>query len=362
MKIVIDVSPMIYETGVSAYTKHLVENLLKIDKENEYILFGGSLRRYNELKMLVEDCCRIKSKVGQSIHPIPPTLADWIWNSLHLLPIERFVGKVDIFHSSDWIQPPSKAFKVTTIHDLAPLKYPEYSHPKIVAVHKRRLRWVRSEVDKIIAPSEATKEDLLEFRISEEKIVVIPEAANFGLAKKTLIKKVKDKYNISGRYLLSVGINPRKNTKRIIKAYKKVRDSKDLKLVLVGYPSSINIKEEKGLRIVGHVSNEELSALFTGAEVLVYPSLYEGFGIPILDAFNCKTPVVTSGASSMSEVAGNAAVLVDPSDTNSIVSGIKFALKNYRSFVKKGIKRVKKFSWVNTAKKTLDVYRELMKE
>ncbi|KKQ96568.1 MAG: hypothetical protein UT23_C0029G0007, partial [Candidatus Woesebacteria bacterium GW2011_GWA1_39_12] len=107
MKIAIDISQSIYGTGVSWYTRSLVENLLTLDDQNEYLLFGGSLRRLGELRKFAKG----------KYYPIPPSLADFIWNRLHVLPIENLIGEVDVFHSSDWTQPPSKAFKVTTVHD-----------------------------------------------------------------------------------------------------------------------------------------------------------------------------------------------------------------------------------------------------
>ena len=140
MKICIDISAVPYETGVSWYTRHLVSKLLEIDKTNEYILFGGSFRRKEDLRKYH---ITVPGNSVSKFYTFPPTLADLVWNRLHKLPIERFVGKIDVFHSSDWTQPPSNAYKVTTIHDLVPIRFPKMSDPKIVSVHKRRLKWVR---------------------------------------------------------------------------------------------------------------------------------------------------------------------------------------------------------------------------
>lgn len=360
MRIAIDISQVVYGTGVSTYTRNLVRNLLAIDKENEYILFGGSLRRRGELRDFVNTLqgSTFKGKV----FPIPPTLADLIWNRLHILPIELFTGKIDIFHSSDWTQPPSSAFKVTTVHDLVPLKFPELSHPRIVAAHKARLKWVKKEVDRIIVPSEATRRDLVELGFKRDIIPVIPEAHDpiFKPASQSRIKSIKKKYSIAGSYFLSVGINPRKNTERIIKAFKKIRKQgpyKSSTLVLIGHPH-METEHAQGVKILGHIQEGDKPALFSGAEAVVYPSLYEGFGLPILEAFICKTPVVTSNLGSLREIAGGAAVLVDPNDIDSIVEGIKKALKGRRELVKSGVKRVKRFYWQKTAKETLSVYKE----
>lgn len=350
MKIAIDISQIIFGTGVSVYTQNLIKNLKTIDRDNEYILFGGSLRRMGEFK-----------PYGAKVFPIPPKLADIIWNRMHVLPIERFVGKVDVFHSSDWTQPPSKAFKVTTVHDLIPVKFAKAIHPEIAAIHKRRLEWVKKEVDRVIVPSTQTKKDLIEYGVKEEAINVIYEAPVSSPTTLENVEAIKKKYHISGKYLLGVGVTPTKNTERIIKAFDLVGGGENLKLVLVGRPNNIKIEERRGVRIVGAVSSEDLAAFYTGAEALVYPSLYEGFGIPILDAFTCRCPVVTSNLSSMPEVTGDAAVLVDPYSVDSISEGVRTAMQNRKEFIKNGLKRVKEFSWKKTAEQTLAVYNNATK-
>jgi len=164
MKIGIDISQIVYEgTGVANYTKNLVESLLKIDKKNEYIFFFASLRKKPPKLPHVRS------------FKIPPTILEFLWNRLHICPIEWFIGKVDVFFSSDWTQPPTiRAKKVTTIHDLSPWKYPETFHPKIVKVHQRRVKWVKKECDAIICDSQATKKDVIEIlRIPEGKLKVI---------------------------------------------------------------------------------------------------------------------------------------------------------------------------------------------
>lgn len=357
MKIAIDVSQIIYETGVSTYTKNLVGNLIKLDKDNQYILFGGSLRGLSRLKRTMTT---IQGKYSLMTFPIPPALADFLWNRLHVFSIERLIGKIDVFHSSDWAQPPTRAFKVTTVHDLVPLKYPELSHPRIVAAHKMRLKHVKKEVDRIIVPSRQTKEDLIEEGVSQERIRVIPEAPDpiFEPSKKLEVERVKRKYAIRGKYLLTVGISLRKNTQRIVQAYEKIGLQGDLKLVLVGKPLKMT-KKVPGTITTGHVPLQDLPALYSGAQALVYPSLYEGFGLPILEAFKCEIPVVTSNLGSMKEICENTAVLVDPKSPNSIADGIIKAIKSRSSLVKKGIAKMKQFSWEKTAEQTLKVYKEL---
>lgn len=358
MRIGIDISPIVYETGVSWYTRNLVKALLQIDKIDEFVLFGGSLRRANKLQSY--DFSGHGNSVIRTF-PLPPTVADYIWNRLHIIPIEWLISKVDVFHSSDWTQPPTKAYKVTTIHDLVPLRFPEISHPKIVAAHKARLKWVKKEVDKVIAVSEFTKKEIVDLLdINPSKIAVIHEAPDptLRVSNKEEVIRIKEKFGISGDYLLVVGADPRKNIPTIIQAYSRVRrHMTGTDLVIAGKPWW-SIPDTEGVKILGHVKREELASLYSGAQALVYTSLYEGFGLPILEAMQVGCPVVTSNISSMPEVAGNAAVLVDPTKPEEIAEGIKKALLDRKKWSERGRKRAREFSWEKTAEQTLKVYKQ----
>ncbi len=356
MKISIDISQIIYDTGVSLYTKSLVQALLKIDPLNKYLLFGGSLRRKSELEAFVKPY--LNERVTSKLIPIPPLALSFLWNRLHKVPVETFIGKVDVFHSSDWTQPPTGAYKVTTIHDLAPLRFPEISHPNIVSAHKHRLEWVKREVDKVIAVSEATKSEIIDLLgISENKIIVIPEAgSNLVRPSNEKIKLTKNEFGLD-KYLLVVGADPRKNVENIIHAYKKVKlNNKSLQLVIIGTAWKALPKVD-GVVELGHISRAKLNYLYSGAEALVYASTYEGFGLPILEAMTLGCPVVTSNISSMPEVAGKAAELVNPYDVDSIAEGITRVLTDRLKYVAQGIKQARRFSWEETAKKTLEVYK-----
>jgi len=370
MKIGLDISQIVYGTGVSVYTKNLMEALLKIDKENEYVLFFSSLRqRLTQISNLKTQNQNLNLKTFR----IPPTLLEILWNKFHIWPVENFIDKVDVFHSSDWTQPPTKAAKVTTIHDFGFIKYPEVSHPKIKAVMTRRFKWIKREVDLIIAVSQATKKDIVEILgIPEEKIRVIYEAVSEDIKQikdPKIIKKVKKKYGLKGNYLLSVAtLEPRKNLKRIIEAHKILMSQyPEIFLVVVGKAgwdeeiSQLAKKQLSNIIFTGYVNREvELSALYSGATCFVFPSLYEGFGLPILEAMKCGCPVVTSNVSSMPEVAGEAGILVDPLNVKNIAEGINQAIENRQELIKKGFAQVKKFSWEKTARETLKVYKEVV--
>ncbi len=352
MKIGIDISQIVYGTGVSVYTKELVRGLLKVDTENEYVLFGGSLRNQFLLRQFT---LSLRGNFKVKVVPISPTAADFIWNRIHRLKIERLIGKIDVFHSSDWTFPPTRAFKVTTVHDLAPLVYPRLTHPKIVAVHKRRLYWVVKEADRIIVPSKVVEEDLIKIGGIKEKIRIIPEAVGqeFKISDSGVINSIRKKYNLNSDYLITVGVGERKNTKKLIEAFQKIK-RKNLKLVIVGMGSGKY--RERGVIPLGYVPDADLPILYSGSRGLVYPSIYEGFGLPVLQAFACGIPVATSMATAMEEVAGEAAVLVDANSVTSISEGINEILVRPSMWRKKGLKRIKDFSWEKTARETLEVY------
>lgn len=164
MKIGIDISQIVFEgTGVGKYVRELVRSLVTSDTNNEYVLFGSSLRKreslYSFFRSLGEN-----SRVRLVVVPIPPTVLDFLWNVVHILPIEFFIGNVDVFWSSDWTQPPlSSAKGITTIHDVSFLRFPESFSEKIVSVQKRRLRHAIRECQTILCDSIATRDDVRKF-------------------------------------------------------------------------------------------------------------------------------------------------------------------------------------------------------
>lgn len=362
MQIGIDVSPIVYGTGVSMYTKNLVENLLQIDQKNKYKLFFSSLRQ--KFPGLESNNFELKQT------KIPPTLLDILWNKLHIIPIEAFTGKLDLFHCSDWTQPPTKSTPtITTIHDLSFLRWPESAHPKVLKAQKRRLKWVKQEANQIIAVSRATKKEIIDLlNISDKKITVIYEGLSEDVKEFTSyelrVTGLKEKYNIGDKYIFAFGSQaPRKNIQRLIKSYEllvKNYEFEKFNLVIAGrYKTERELPN--GVITTGFLNREELLHIFSQSQALVYPSTYEGFGIPILEAFALNVPVITSNCSSMAEIADKAAVLVEPKSVKSIKQGIKEVLadkQKQKDLIKKGNKRLADFSWKKTAQQTLEVYKK----
>lgn len=358
MKVGIDVSQIVYETGVSWYTENLVKNLLKIDQENQYLLFGGAVRQAGNLATKVN---RFEGNYKFKSFAVSPVMADKLWNKWHYFPLEVFTGKLDVVHTSDWCEPWTRGRKVTTIHDLSPFINPLYVTTdrirNILAVHKRKYAWVKKEGVKVIAVSESTKKDAIEILgLLERQIEVVYEAVDEVYQPRAFAetKKVKDKFGIRGDYLLFVGTSPRKNLGNVLKAFKLLKNYRHLTFVVVGHQKP----KSEGVLFVKSPTNYELSCLYSGALAFVYPSFYEGFGLPVLEAMACGTPVVTSKTSSLPEVAGRAALLVKPESPFEIACGIEEVIKNREKYKKLGFERVKLFSWEKTAKETLAVYQK----
>lgn len=336
MKVGFDISQTAHFGGVAIYTQNLADQLIKTPGL-QMSFFYTSLRKPYRGNLS-----------GVRSFPIPPTLAEVVFNRLRFFKIENIIGNIDIYHSSDWMQPPTKAKKVTTYHDVIPLKYPQWSTPKIVEVHKRRLKLVEKEIDMVIAVSESTKIDLLELsNIPAEKISVIYEAADNSFIpqdeKKTA--EFKKKYGLPAKFVLAIGgVGQRRNLDRVKEAVG------DNHLVITG-------------ETIPWISQAELPLLYSTASVLLYPSFYEGFGLPILEAMACGTPVITSNISSMPEIGGEAALLVDPENSDDIKKKLKMIIEDkdlQKERVKKGFVQAGKFSWEKCAQETVKVYRQLL--
>lgn len=176
MIIGIDISQIVHEgTGVGEYVKNLVRVLLEADQKNEYVLFGASLRKLSRFARYFDKVRVLNPRVRLVTVPIPPTLLEFIWNTLHVMPVEWFIGPADVFWSSDWTQPPLRAARgVTTIHDVSFLRYPETFAKTIIDVQKRRLARVKRECKAILCDSEATKKDVMNLLgIAQNKLQVV---------------------------------------------------------------------------------------------------------------------------------------------------------------------------------------------
>lgn len=370
MIIGIDVSAVPYGTGVSNYTLNLVRNLAKIDKINQYKLFFSSygLKLPKEIKELE----KYKNfKIYSYRYPLD--LLEKIWNIFRLFPIENFIGKCDVFHTSDWTQPPTrKAKTITTIHDLVPFLHPEWSNQKIIKVHQRKLKLAIKNCCHFICVSNKTKEDLFNLypRLNPKKISVIYEAAEDKFSKFSENKKniIEQQYGLKKYFLTQGTREPRKNLPRIIEAFvqfKKNNPNSPYELAIsgkYGWGQDIIQYKRPDIKILGYIPEKDLVALHAAAICLVYPSLYEGFGLPIVKSLKVAVPVITSKNSSMSEIADSAALLVDPTSVKEITKAMEIITTDSSlrfRLIQKAKKISNKFSWINTARETLKVYKSL---
>lgn len=377
MHIGIDITSTIYNRGVSRYTTNLVRGLLQ-HPEMKLTLYGSSLRQRQQLIDIAEG---LKKEVGAKaetvIQSYPPSLYNFLWNKLHFPKVKSMMPKIQLFHSWDWLQPPDQDIPiVSTIHDLAILKYPETAHPKILEMHKQSWKVLKERQATIIAVSRATKRDIVELlEIPEENVKVVHEAlpVEVQTISQTIteekLEQLKSKLSLDRPFILFVGTRePRKNIKNLVDAWLPLE--KDIDLLVAGESGWDETETQKyqtmspHLRFLGRVSDEELSVLYSEAALFAFPSLYEGFGLPILEAFYHGTPVVTSNISSMPEVAGNAAELVDPISVESIREGITTILneneREQQKRLQKMIIRQQMFNWPEVINSTVSVYKQAL--
>jgi glycosyltransferase involved in cell wall biosynthesis len=368
MNIGLDITSLIYQRGVSRYTANLIRALAVYPQCN-LKLFGYSLRRKKFLEQQADSLLNLKSGQHQvKVQPIPPSIQGKLWR-LGLNKIGHTYNNLDVFHSWDWLQPPDKNLPlVSTIHDLAILKFPETAHPKIVKAHQRSWQTLFERQAHIIAVSHATKRDILELLgFPNWRVHVIPEALPVEIRQvsESLTEEeydqIKAHLKLERPYILFVGTRePRKNLKRIIEAWQPL--SKDLDLIVAGEKGwdEIEYANNQHLRFLGRVSEKELNVLYAEAEIFVYPSLYEGFGLPILEAFYHGTPVITSDISAMIEVAGNAAELVNPKSVEEIRQAMQDILNEsqlqQQQRLQRMIIRLQMFGWQQVARETVKVY------
>lgn len=291
-----------------------------------------------------------------------------------LLSLDKKLSDATIFHATEHLLPPLLTIPtVITIHDIIPRLFPEY--------HKKLNYWYLNaamplycrRADAIVTVSQSSKNDLMtHFQLPAEKIHVIPEAASddFFQPEQSEIDRVLQKYQLPKNYLVHVGtIEPRKNLHRLVDALLILRQKhKDLKLVLVGAKGWLvddffqRLEDENLTDIVilsGWIEDEDLPGVIAGAKLGVQPSLYEGFGLPILEQMSCGQVVASSNSSSLPEVGGEAAVYFDPTNTEEMVVVIDRLLTSpdeYRQRQDMGLKQAKQFSWKKAAAETMEIY------
>ncbi|MFI5305677.1 MAG: glycosyltransferase family 4 protein [Nitrospiria bacterium] len=362
MKIGIDISPIFYQRGgVGNYTLYLVENLLKIDSNHRFFLFSNQSSK--ESFSFLGD-----SKVS-FIQGIGPYLRYKIWKE-----------KIDVVHGPNF-KLPGKGTRgnLITVHDLALERFPLYGKKTFGSSYSSWKTKKRAlTADHIITVSQNSLEDIVNlFGVSKDRVSAIYNGVDrsfFPDRNGEAFLKIKEKYRIKkDQYILFTGtVEPRKNVNTLLKAFSRSKVLREgFSLVLAGGKGwkNENIQSliqnegiENELSITGYVAKEELRVLYSFSSCFVFPSVYEGFGMPLLEAMACGAPVVCSNTSSLPEVAGDAAIMVDPFDYEGFSMAIEKIIKDKEfrmNLIRNGLKRVKSFTWEETARQTLQLYEKI---
>lgn len=367
MRIAINIAPLCKpRTGVAMFTYYTLRALSRIDTENTYMLYtNGAISLDFPLPP------------NFFIRPTQMPLPQFqLW--FHFgLPVFLRRDKIDVFHGTNFLIPPIPSCKtVATIHDMSSILIPEQHKFFHTLSHRLFLKSSMRRADRLVAVSEFTKSEILRlFPQYEGKVFVAQEAAAdefHPINDTSLLDSVRRKHNLPERFFLSVGtLEPRKNITGILRAYAKVKDDIPHKLVVVGgrgwkYSAIFKLVRELGIEpdvmFTDYVSTAELPVIYNLAEFTVYPSFYEGFGLPPLESLACGTPVITSDRASLPEVVADAALLVNPDDVNDIAEAIArlgISTEERKKLSQKGLARAKLFSWEKTARETLEIYRSL---
>jgi len=370
VRIGLDASMLGHGGGIPTYAEHLIAGLAKIPG-NSLVLWCGSRTSQARVGQLVPEHLEIV-KPGFAVRMLSRV---GLFACANPLPIERLVGPVEVFHGLNYLLPShhGRPARVVTVHDLSMLTNPEW-HP---AVRTRLMGWplprTVTKAHHVITDCEAVRVEVIErLGVPPERVSAVPLAPSrdFCVQGPEVIDAVVRRYGLRTRdYILFAGaLEPRKNVVRLLDAVQLLgAKSRDLPpLVLVG-PSGwrnhdlvTRIRSAgSSLRLLGAVPRSDLVALMGGASVLAYPSLGEGFGLPVLEAMACGTPVVAARIPPIIEIVGEAALLVDPNETEDIAEGLRHVLEDSRlraDLVKRGLAQAAKFSWEQTAVRTLSAY------
>jgi glycosyltransferase involved in cell wall biosynthesis len=358
----------LHDFGIGTYIRNLLRQLARSDRETDYVL------------LTAQADLDVAAQLGPNFRTVLEPSPNYSLREQIHVPWVLRRERPDVFHAPHYVLPPAITCRsVVTIHDCIHLMFPQYLPNKAAYAYARASMWAAVKRSNcILTVSEASKRDILHFfNVAPEKIVVAYNAIDdhFWLTPpEAEVSRTRERYQLDHQFVLYVGnIKPHKNLVRLIEAFDELRRTgfEDLKLLIIGdeiskLPSlrrSVHgHKLHKHVRFLGYVSDDTLRALYRLASVFVFPSLYEGFGLPPLEAMASGTPVVTSNQSSLPEVTGDAAVLVDPYDVASIVDGIRRVLTDpvlAADLRRRGPERAREFSWARSVEKTRSVYEQV---
>jgi alpha-1,3-rhamnosyl/mannosyltransferase len=343
VRIVVDVSPLSHQrTGVGNYIRGSLRGLADASAgEHEIVAFTPVSRRgRTEI-----DTALAGIQLGERLPVVPAAHAlRTAWSRAGWPPAESMLGRFDVFHFGDWMYPPQRGgVRSTMVHDLVPLHHPQWVHARTHRMHGAKYRNAARTCDVVMVNSHFTGDDVAEtLGISGEKIHVAYPGVDDGFV------STGARTELGRPYVLTVAtLEPRKNLTTLLDAYGRLGDT-ELALAVAGaagwgdQPSL----DAPGVLRLGYTPHDELPELYRGASVLVYPSLFEGFGMPVVEAMACGVPCVVSSHPSLDEACGDAAIRVDPRDADAIAEAITRAIGKREELVERGLEHARTFTWV----------------
>jgi glycosyltransferase involved in cell wall biosynthesis len=377
MRIGIDYTAAVRQGGgIGRYTRNLVRTLTELDRDNQYTLFVAGGWGDGDGEGAWPGNVRIRSV------PLSDRWLNLLWQRLRLpVPVQVFTGPLDLFHSPDFVLPPTgRTPTILTVHDLSFLRVPEFFVPGFRAYLEGAVARAAGRALHILADSESTRCDLVELLdVDPERVSVIYPGVEAGFRPITEAKelnRVRSRYDLPERFVLGLStLQPRKNFDGLIKAFGRLLSSKgnepevaNVHLVIGGgkgwmYEEILALPERLGLgqriHFCGFVEDDDLPALYTLAHAFAFPSWYEGFGIPVLEAMACGTPVVAANNSSLPEAVGDAGLMVDAADVDALADALSRLVTDSdlrERLIAAGEEQARRFTWEASARQLLSLY------
>lgn len=367
MRIAIDVRKL-HDFGIGTYVRNLVHSLSRLDGDTEFVL------------LCQRRDCESLEQLGPNFKPIPEPSSGYSVSEQLTVPLALARARADLFHSPHYVLPAlTPCRSIVTIHDCIHLMFPQYLPGRMAHLYARVFFWLAANRSaRILTVSEASKRDILRFfPVPANKVDVTYNAIDSRFSRPAnagQMDRVRERYQLRNRFLLYSGnIKPHKNLERLIDAFARLRSEGfgDIQLLITGSEVSRyaglrravhRFNLHKHVRFLGFQSSETLASLYHLADAFVFPSLYEGFGLPPLEAMASGTPVLTSNVSSLPEVVDDAALLIDPYDPQAIADGMAQILSDEdvrARLIARGRKRASHFSWEASVRRVLAIYREV---
>jgi glycosyltransferase involved in cell wall biosynthesis len=354
--------------GIGTYVRNLLRHLARLDRTTEYVV------------LCREEGCAFAAELGENFRAVAERSRGYSLREQIAVPLDLRREKADLFHAPHYVLPPlTPCRSVVTIHDCIHLRFPQYLPSRLGYAYARSSLWVAAHRSaRILTVSEASKRDILRyFRVPESKITVIPNAIDERFSEEPPadeVMRIRERYQLNDPFILYAGnIKPHKNLERLIEAFHMIRrgELEHVKLLIIGDEISKyatlrravhRYKLHKHVRFFGFVPDATLAILYRLARVFVFPSLYEGFGLPPLEAMASGTPVITSNVSSLPEVVGDAAMLIDPYEPDAIAGAMRRVILDDRlrdDMRERGFRRAREFSWGQSISRVRQIYGEI---